>query len=138
MRKLPTELKEMQGTFEASREDLAPVSYEVFEKVPNVPSDWPLEAQTVWRDLGNVLKAAGYMTKATVLPMRRLAWAYYRTLLAERKLIEEPEDGKWEKIMDMNTKTVERLCAKFGLTPADLYRVPAIQKKDGAEMSLIE
>lgn len=138
MRKLPTELKEAQGTFEPSKEDLAPVSYEAFEKVPNVPSDWPLEAQTVWRDLGNVLKAAGYMTKATVLPMRRLAWAYYRTLLAEEKLIEEPEDGKWEKIMDMNTKTVERLCAKFGLTPADLYRVPALEKKEGKEMSLLK
>ena len=138
MRKLPTEVKEMQGTFEASREDLAPVSYEVFEKVPNVPSDWPLEAQTVWRDLGNVLKAAGYMTKATVVPMRRLAWAYYRTLEAEKKLIDQPEDGKWEKIMDMNTKTVERLCAKFGLTPADLYRVPAIEKKEAKEISLLK
>jgi hypothetical protein len=138
MRQIPKEVKEMQGTFEASRDPLSPVSYEVFEKVPNVPSDWPLEAQTVWRDLGNVLKAAGYMTKATVLPMRRLAWAYYRTLEAEKKLIEEPEDGKWEKIMDMNTKTVERLCAKFGLTPADLYRVPAIEKKEGKEMSLFK
>lgn len=138
MRKLPTEVKEMQGTFEASREDLAPVSYEVFEKVPNVPSEWPLTAQVIWRDIGNVLKAGGYMTKATVLPMRRLAWAYYRTLLAEEKLIAEPEDGKWEKIMDMNTKTVERLCAKFGLTPADLYRVPAIKPKEGKEMSLLK
>ena len=128
----------MQGTFEPSKEVLPTVSYEAFEKVPNVPSDWPLDAQVIWRDIGNVLKPVGYMTKATVIPMRRLAWAYYRTLEAEKKLITNPEDGKWEKIMDMNTKTVERLCAKFGLTPADLYRVPSIKRDEGAELSLLK
>jgi phage terminase small subunit len=128
----------MQGTFEPSKEGLPPVSYENFEKVPNVPSDWPLEAQVVWRDIGNVLKNAGYMTKATVFPMRRLCWAYYRTLLAEEKLLAVEADPVWEKVMDTNTKTVERLCTKFGLTPADLYRVPAIRKEGGAEMSLLK
>jgi hypothetical protein len=78
------------------------------------------------------------MTKATVIPMRRLCWAYYRTLLAEEKLIAMPADTAWEKIMDTNTKAVERLCTKFGLTPADLYRVPAIEKKEGKEMSLLK
>lgn len=138
MRPKTKEEKEMQGTFEPSREDLAPVSYEGFEKVPNVPSEWPLEAQVIWRDIGNVLKNAGYMTKATVIPMRRLCWAVYMTLVAEEKLLKNPSDLTWQKIMDMNNKTVERYCAKFGLTPADLYRVPAIQKKEGKEMSLLK
>lgn len=138
MRKLTKEQKEIQGTFEPSKEDLSPVSYESFEKVPNVPSAWPIDAQVIWRDLGNVLKVAGYMTKGTVFPMRRLAWAYYRTLEAEKVLIDDPTNSTWEKIMDTNTKAVERLCTKFGLTPADLYRVPAIEKKEGKEMSLLK
>jgi hypothetical protein len=138
MRQIPQEIKEMQGTFEPSKEGLSVVSYESFEKVPNVPSEWPILAQVVWRDLGNILKAAGWMTKATVIPMRRLAWAYYRTLEAESKLITNPEDSKWDKIMETNTKTVERLCAKFGLTPADLYRVPVNKKPEGNEMSLLK
>jgi hypothetical protein len=138
MRPKTKEEKEMQGTFEPSKEDLPPVSYEAFEKVPNVPSDWPLDAQVIWRDIGNVLKAAGYMTKATVIPMRRLAWAVYRAQYAEQKLITFPENLTWEKIMDSNTKTTERLCAKFGLTPADLYRVPIVKKAEGKEMSLLK
>ena len=138
MRPKTKEEKEMQGTFEPSKEGFDAVSYEVYDKVPNVPSDWPLAAQIIWRDLGNVLKAGGYMTKATIFPMRRLCWAYYRTLLAEEKLLENPMDTAWEKIMDTNTKAVERLCAKFGLTPADLYRVPVAAKKEGKEMSLLK
>jgi hypothetical protein len=138
MRQLPKETKEMQGTFEPSKEDLTAVSYEVYDKVPNVPGEWPMEAQGIWNAIGNVLKSAGYMTKATVIPMRRLAWAVYRAQLAEKKLIDYPENLTWEKILDSNTKTTERLCAKFGLTPADLYRVPVMQKKEGKEMSLFK
>lgn len=138
MQRKHQEEKELQGTFEPSKEEFSPVLYEDFEKVPNVPSNWPIEAQAIWRDVGTLLKNAGWMTKAVVLPMRALCWAAYRRQLAEEKLLLFPDSLLWEKIMDSNTKTMERLCAKFGLTPADLYRVPKMKKDEGTVMSLLK
>lgn len=137
MRQISQEIKEMQGTFEPSKEGFDPVKWEAYDKAPNVPDTWPIEAQTVWRDICTVVKGGGYLTKATVFTIRRLAWAFYRTLVAEERLLALPGDTGWEKIMDTNTKTVERICSKYGFTPADLPKVPAIRKEE-TPMSLLK
>jgi hypothetical protein len=128
MRALPQETKEMQGTFEASREGFDPVSYDAFEKAPNVPTEWPIEAQTIWRDVWAVMKSGNYMSKGFVMMVRALCWAVYRRQIAEEKLLKFPADKDWEKIMDTNTKTVERICTKFGFSPVDMYKVPVIKR----------
>jgi phage terminase small subunit len=138
MRPLTKETKEMQGTLEPSREGFSPVTYEEFEKAPNVPGHWPLEAQSIWRDVWTLLKGSGHMSKGFVMAARALCWAAYRRQLAEERLIALPLDTAWEKILDTNTKTMERLCAKFGLTPADLWKVPAVKKDDTKTMSLLK
>ena len=46
--------------------------------------------------------------------------------------------SKWINVLDNANKTVERIGAKFGFSPLDVQKIPAIQKKNGAEMSLIE
>lgn len=128
----------MQGTLEPSREDFTPVSYDSFEKVPNVPSGWPLEAQAIWRDVGTLLKNSGYMSKGFVYCMRAFCWSAYRREVAEQRLIDNPLDTQWEKVLHENTKVVERISTKFGFTPADLYRVPAIKKAEGKTMNLLK
>jgi hypothetical protein len=137
MRQISKEQKEQQGTYEPSKEGFEAVSWDAYEKAPNVPDTWPLEAQIVWRDICAVLKSGGHLTKATVFTVRRLAWAFYRTLIAEERLLSLPGDKDWEKIMDTNTKTVERICAKYGFTPADLPKVP-VMKKEQSTLSLLK
>lgn len=137
MRPISKEIKEMQGTYEASKDGFEPVSWQNYEKAPSAPDTWPIEAQVVWRDICAVLKTGGHLTRATVFTVRRLAWAFYRTLVAEERLLSLPGDKDWEKIMDTNTKTVERICSKYGFTPADLPKVPKL-KQEETPMSLLK
>jgi hypothetical protein len=138
MRPKTQEEKEMQGTFEPSKEDLSPISHELYDKAPNVPKEWPLDAQVIWRDVCQVLKAAGYLNKGITLALRELCWFAYRRELAESKLLETPTDMFWTKELHENSKGLERLLQKFGMTPADMYRVPAVKKAEGKEMSLLK
>lgn len=138
MQRKTAELKQIQGTLEASRAEIEPVEYEELERVPKSPDGWPLEAQVVWRDFWNVLKRAGWMNRGVVSAARALCWAVYRRQLAEEKLIIDPESTFWEKVMDTNTKAVERLSAKFGMTPADLWRVPQAKRKEDGTQNLLK
>jgi phage terminase small subunit len=138
MRQLSKEEKEMQGTFEPSKEPVITVKFEEFAKCPDVPGHWPIEAQAIWRDVWGLLKGAGHLSKGFVLNVRALCWAAYRRQLAEERLIALPLDTAWEKVLDTNTKTMERIGSKFGLTPADLYKVPAVKKDDGKTMTLLK
>src|SRR3972149_3699062 len=138
MRPLDKETKEAQGTFEPSKEGFQPVSYDNFERGPYVPDRWPVEAQTIWRDIWDLLRKAGNMSKSNILSVRALAWAAHRRQWAETQLIEDPYDLKAEKIQESNTKVMMSICANFGFTPADLYRVPAVKKDDAKTMSLLK
>lgn len=137
MRPLDKETKEMQGTFEPSREVVA-VQFIDYDRAPVAPEDWPEEAKSIWKDVWALLKSAGYMSKAFTMSVRALSWAAYRRQLAESRLLALPADTGWEKILDTNTKTMERLCSKFGLNPTDLYKVPAVKKDESKTMSLLK
>lgn len=152
MRQLSKEEKELRGTYEPSREGLEPVEYGSYERIPTPPDGWPVEAQKVWMDRCQDLKQSGYLVKAMMAPLRRYCFAVYQAQEAERHLMEEGfttiEIGtkgqeyevanKWIMVLDNANKWIEKLGTKFGFTPLDIHKVPAIQKKEGKEMSLLK
>jgi phage terminase small subunit len=152
MRQKPKEEKEKQGTYEPSKEGLEPVEYETYERIPTAPPDWPVEAQKIWMDRCQDLKISGYLVKAMMAPLRRYCFAVYQAEHAEKMLIyggfttlekgtmgqEYEVVSKWVNVLDNANKVIDRFGAKFGFTPLDVHKIPAIQKKQGSEMSLLK
>lgn len=151
MRAKPKELKEMQGTYEPSKEGLDPVEYGAYERIPTAPEKWPLEAQKIWMDRCQDLKQSGYLVKAMIAPLRRYCFAVFQAEMAEKHLIDEgftetkisteghpyEATSKWLSVLDNANKTIEKFGSKFGFTPLDIQKIPKIEKDKGAEMSLL-
>jgi phage terminase small subunit len=158
MRAKTKEEKEMQGTYEPSKEGLEPVEYGVYERIPTAPANWPLEAQKIWMDRCADLKQSGYLVKAMIAPLRRYCFAVYQAEFAEKKIMEMNDNdepsftetristeghsyevlSKWIMVLDNATKTMERLGSKFGFTPLDIQKIPKIEKEKATEMSLLK
>ena len=137
MRPKSKELKELQGTYEPSKENQ--LESIVFSQVVKFfsPRDWPHDAKVIFQDLCQTVRDGGHLTKAVYIGIRSLAFAEFNRRLAEKELVEKPTDSAWLKALDQHTKAVERGLAKFGLYPADLYRVPA-KKAETKTLSLLK
>lgn len=137
MRQISKDIKEMQGTLEPSREkEPEVVSFSQVEKFIS-PKEWPDDAKVIFQDFCGIVRDGGHLTKAVYEGLRDLAYAVYKRREAEQKLIENPTDMKWLKAYDQHSKGVERKLAKFGLYPADLYRVPKT-KPEAKTFSLLK
>lgn len=154
MRKKTQELKEMQGTFEPSKEPTEGVEYDKYERLPIIPRGWPPEAGKIWQDTCLLLKNSGYLSRAFIPLLRRYCFAVYQAQIAEKQLITAGEIGfismrvstngdeysvlnPWLDVLERATKTIERISAKFGFNPSDLSKIPKIKKIDEDEQSLI-
>ncbi len=141
MRPIPKEIKEMQGTFEPSKEGLEPVEYDVYERAPICPDGWPPRIQRLWGDRCNDLRKSGYLVKAFMVPLRRYCFAVLQAEEAEKQLLEngyieeiitekgsyeKPSD--WIKILDNANKTILAFGAKFGFSPLDIQKIPVVEK----------
>lgn len=127
----------MQGTLEPSREEQPEmVAFKQVEKFFS-PKDWPDEAQIIFQDFCQIIRGGGHLTKAVYSGLRYLAHSEYHRRAAEKQLLEDPTNLKWLKVYDLHGKAVERGLAKFGLYPADLYRVP-VAKTEPKPMSLLK
>jgi phage terminase small subunit len=147
MQKLSKEQKELQGTYEPSKEGIEPVEFEDYERCPTAPDGWPPKAQKIWEDRCRDLKNAGYLKKAMMAPLRRYCFAVYQAELAEKMLLEDGEyngfvveqigtEGQtyeklstWLQVLDNANKTIEKFGAKFGFTPLDSFKVPKLVKE---------
>jgi P27 family predicted phage terminase small subunit len=152
MRQISKDQKEIQGTFEASREGEDPVEYSRYEINPSAPKEWPPNIQKIWVDRCNDLKLSGYLAKAFIPLLRRYCFAILQAEEAEKNLLSEGfvtiEKGtmgqqyevvsKWVQVLDNANKTIERIGAKFGFSPLDVQKIPVIEKKEGKEMSLLK
>lgn len=143
MRAKTKEEKEMQGTYEPSKEGLEPVEYEGYERIPRAPQDWPPAAQKIWMDRCADLKSAGYLAKAMMAPLRRYCFAVYMAETAEKMILEDGEYGfitkkQWFFVLSEANKTIDKFGAKFGFTPLDIQKVPVVKKEKSAEMSLLK
>ncbi len=137
MRPKSKELKEMQGTLEQSRPNLEGVEFDLLERNPSCPDNWPDEAKDIWRDVCSFLKSVNHLSKAYVPVIEEYSWAVYRCRVAREKLIEKSDDHYWEKTLETNSKRVERLTVKLGFSPLDSIKVPSKKKGGDSEMSLI-
>jgi phage terminase small subunit len=154
MRAKTKEEKEMQGTFEASKEPLESVELAVWDadRMPAAPDGWPPHIQKVWNDRCKDLSSTGYLIKAFIPLLRRYCFAILQAEKAEGFLlnegfvvIERGTEGqeyevmsKWINVLDNANKTIERIGAKFGFSPLDVQKIPAVSKKEGKEMSLLK
>lgn len=154
MRAKTKEEKEMQGTFEPSKEPLEAVELAEWdaERMPAAPDGWPPHIQKVWNDRCKDLKSTGYLIKAFIPLLRRYCFAILQAEKAESFLlnegfvvIERGTEGqeyevmsKWINVLDNANKTIERIGAKFGFSPLDVQKIPAVAKKEGKEMSLLK
>lgn len=152
MRAKTKEEKEMAGTFEPSREGEDAVEYGKYEINPSAPRDWPANIQRIWSDRCRDLKDSGYLAKAFIPLLRRYCFAVLQAEMAEKKLLSEGfvtiEIGtqgqqyevvsKWVAVLDLANKTIERIGAKFGFSPLDVQKIPAVEKKQAVEMSLLK
>jgi P27 family predicted phage terminase small subunit len=153
MRAKTKEEKEMQGTFEASRE-VETVQLEEWDgqRMPSCPTGWPYPLQSFWNDRCHDLKKAGYLAKACIEPLRRYCWAAWMAREAEKSLLDEgfivEEIGTKGQVyrvpnpalgvLSEATKVIDKYGAKFGFSPLDAQKIPAVQKKEGKEMSLLK
>jgi phage terminase small subunit len=138
MRAKTKEEKEMQGTFEASKPQIDGVSFGLMEKNPNSPSEWPEEAKEIWQEVCTALKSVNHLSKAYVSIIEEYSWAVYRCRLAKKKLIEDPESNKWERILDTNSKRAERITVKLGFSPLDSQKVPSKKMGGDSELTLLK
>ena len=155
MRKKTKEEKEMQGTFEPSKEpetnDLVVSNYEI---IPKAPKNWPPDAVRVWRHACLALKDAGYLAKVFIPGLRRYCFAVYQAQMAEKMLMADGGQGfmsteygsegqsyevinKWLTVLDSANRTIERMGAKFGFSPLDALKIPKIKKVEVKEESLL-
>jgi hypothetical protein len=137
MRRIDAETKEKQGTLEKSRElQVESVEFTQVEKLYS-PNDWPDEAKIIFQDFCRRVRDAGHLTLGIYTGLRKLAYDEFKRRQAEQKLNDCPTDMKWLKAYDIHGKSVERGLAKFGMYPADLYRVPATKGKE-TKLSLLK
>lgn len=153
MRAKSKEEKEMQGTFEPSREvETVELAEWDGERMPACPAGWPYPLQSFWNDRCHDLKRAGYLAKACLEPLRRYCWAVWMAREAEKSLLDEgfivEEIGTKGQVyrvpnpmagvLSEATKVIDKYGAKFGFSPLDVQKIPIVQKKEGKEMSLLK
>lgn len=138
MRAKTKEEKEMQGTFEPSKPQIDGVNFELMERNPNCPDNWPEQAKAIWREVCWSLKSVNHLSKTYLAMIEEYSWAFYRCQLAKDKLIEKPDDNKWERILDTNSKRVERITVKLGFSPLDSYKVPSKKMGGDSELTLLK
>jgi len=153
MRPLDRKTKEMQGTFDASKEGLEPIEFETYsgERMPLARPEWPPNIQKLWNERCKSLHKAGYLAKEFLIDLQRYCFAVYQAEEAERHLIDEgflvDELGtkgqvytvvsKWITVLDNANKTIDKVGNKFGFSPLAVQKIPAVVKEE-SKMSLLK
>jgi phage terminase small subunit len=152
MRAISKEQKELQGTYQASRDGKDAVEFIKYEINPPAPKLWPGWLQKIWSDRCKDLRKQEYLSKAFIPILQRHCFAILQAHEAEKHLLDEgfvtTEIGtegqtyevvsKWVQVLDNATKTIERTSAKLGFSPLDIQKIPSIKKQEGTEMSLLK
>lgn len=131
----PTALKRLAGN--PGRRPLA--REPAFKPLASAPPQWlGQDGRNLWFRLAGTLAAAGVITQADEMALEMLCRSYEAWLDAERHLrdggpvvIRPPKNGRaggmglspWVKEAERLFQQLERVAAKFGLTPADRAKV---------------
>lgn len=154
MRRKTQEIKEIQGTFEPSKE-VEGVDLTEWDgaRLPAADSNWPPRIQVLWNDRCRDLQKAGYLAKAFLTDLRRYCFAVMMAERAEDELScggfvfeEEGSQGntytvtsKWLTVWNDANKTIDKIGSKFGFSPLAASKIPKVKKDVSSdEESLIE
>lgn len=152
MRELSKEEKEMQGTFEASRE-LESVRLEEWDglRMPSCPAGWPYPMQSFWNDRCHELKKTGYLAKAVIEGLRRYCFAVMQARDAEKSIMDDGytieqigtkgqiytvKNPMLDVLKDAN-KEIAFWTQRLGLSPLDVQKIPVVRKEIN-EQSLLK
>lgn len=152
MRQISKEQKEMQGTFEPSRE-VESVKLEEWDgqRMPSCPAGWDYPMQSFWNDRCKDLKNAGYLAKAVLEPLRNYCFAVKQARDAQEAILTEGytieqvgtkgqvytvKNPMLDVLKDAN-KEIQYWASRFGFTPLDVQKIPAV-KKEEAKMNLLK
>lgn len=136
MRAISKEVKEKQGTYEPSKEGEDAVEYTQYEINPMAPREFPPHIQKLWSDRCQDLKNAGYLMKAFMAPLKSYCFAVMAADEAQKALIvdgfidSEGRVSRWVSVLETANKAIVLYGSKFGFTPLDLQKIPAIKKED--------
>jgi P27 family predicted phage terminase small subunit len=144
MRAKSKELKEMQGTYEPSKET---ESLELTEwtgsRLPVSSPEWPPKIQALWNRRCKDLQRVGHLSEAYLVGLRRYCFAVSMAENAEKMMASEgmvvTEEGsqgntyqivsKWLTVLEKANKIIDSYNSKFGFTPADAAKIPAAKKE---------
>lgn len=143
----------MQGTYEPSKEAES-ISIQQYSGVymPKCPAGWPPRVQKLWNDQCKYLQSMGYLNGSFLVGLRQYCFAVMMADEAQKKLIDEgyvtQETGdkgqvyevvsKWLTVLEKAQKTISVYEAKFGFTPLEASKIPAVKKEVKNEESLLE
>ena len=103
---------------------------ETGSKTPNMPRQLPIYAKHEWAKLVKMLGRRGIITELDQRALERYVRALSRLhdleLIYDRYINGDPEIDELAKLkreLRADTKLVNELCAKFGLSPADRARL---------------
>jgi P27 family predicted phage terminase small subunit len=152
MRKLDTDTKILQGTYEANKEGFEPVEYRERKHMPKPKEEWPPRIKKIWDDRCLDLKNSGYLVNAFVPSLVMYCdWLsiYYDAVDSVNRegyvVQKEGSQGQTYPIvnpslavMDMASKWIDKINQKFGFTPLDVQRIPVVRKAEESDTSLLK
>jgi P27 family predicted phage terminase small subunit len=151
MRAKTKEEKEFQGTFEPSKEALEPVQLTAYERVPTAPDYFSLEVQKLWMDTCTELKKTGYLMRVFIPQLESYCYAVQRRNEAIEMLNQQglvitkmttnasvQAVNPYLDVLERANKEIVKFGEKYGLTPLDVQKIPAVKKAEGKEMSLFK
>jgi phage terminase small subunit len=152
MRAKSKELKEMQGTYEPSKETES-ISIQPYSGVymPKCPTGWPPRIQGLWNKRCKDLQVKGQLADEFLIGLKQYCFNVMMSDEAQKHLIEEgyvvPETGdkgqvyevvsKWLTVLEKAQKAINIYEAKFGFSPLDASKIPAVKKDVSNEESLL-
>jgi phage terminase small subunit len=144
MRKKTQEIKEIQGTFEPSKElDTVELAEWDGSRLPVSDKKWPPRIQELWNSRCRDLQAAGYLAKAFLTDLRLYCFAVMMAEKAEEMLVlegfvveEEGSQGnkynvvsKWLVVWNDANRTIDKIGSKFGFSPLAASKIPKVKKE---------
>jgi phage terminase small subunit len=152
MRPISKGIKEQQDTYEPSREqDSLRLPEWKGSKMPAADDKWPPGIQRLWNERCKDLSKAGYLTSAFLTALKE--YCNY-VEMADEAMSNLHEHGfieykmtaegiayeaisKWVTLREIAVKGMERIGARYGFTPLDAQKIPAVQKEENT-LSLLK
>lgn len=144
MRKLPTKVKEMQGTLEKSRENPDEIEFSLCQGVPEAPEGLDDYGQKIWLSSAHELHTKSILFKTDLPQLETYCEAAMLKKTALKRMLDKDEEGsentkwnKWFRRWKDAASVMDVYSRKFGFSPVDKTNI-AISTRDTAETSLLK